>query len=147
MKKTLLKYYAFLPLLLLCGFYMFKAIAFPIHDFANYYFGGQFLAEGHFNATIYFPYEFNKAIFDLGTQNVFANYAPNTPFLAVLFAPFSLLAVAKAKLLFNGLSVVLFVVSIYRLFSHYEINSKYALLIPVLFLVPIKNVHVLCSSI
>ncbi|WP_162127066.1 glycosyltransferase family 87 protein [Flavobacterium phycosphaerae] len=139
MKKALLKYYGFLPLLLLCGFYLFKAMTFPIHDFANYYFGGHFLAEGHFNSTIYFPYEFNKAIADLGHQHIFASYAPNTPFLAVLFALFSFLAVAKAKLLFNILSIVLFVISIVRLFSHYKLNSNYALLIPLLFLVPIKN--------
>jgi len=139
MKKALLKYYAFLPLILLCGFYAYKAIDFPVHDFANYYFGGKFLAQGNFNADIYFPYKFNRAIFDLGYLGIFASYAPNTPFLAIVFAPFSVFPAVIAKLIFNCLSILLFALSICRLFSFYSINTKFALLIPVLFLVPIKN--------
>lgn len=139
MKSLVLKYYPFVPLLLLCGFYLFKAIDFPEHDFANYYFGGKFLAEGNFNSTIYFPYEFNKAIFDSGYPNIFVSYAPNTPFLAVFFFGFSLFSLTVAKLYFNCISIVLFVFSTYRLFSHYKIDFRYALLIPVLFLAPIKN--------
>ncbi|WP_284653709.1 glycosyltransferase family 87 protein [Flavobacterium terrisoli] len=139
MKSAITKYYPFLPLLLLCCFYGYKAIAFPIHDFANYYFGGKFLSEGHFNSNIYFPYEFNKAIFDSGHPGIFASYAPNMPFLAVFFLAFSIFSLAAAKLIFNGISVVLFIFSIYRLFNYYKIDWRYALLIPVLFLVPIKN--------
>ena len=139
MKKALLKYYAFLPLLLLCFFYAYKAVTFPIHDFSNYYFGGKFLAEGNFNSRIYFPYEFNKAVSDLGYQHIFANYAPNTPFLALLFLPLSFVSALTAKLIFNCISIGLLVLSIYRLFSFYKISPKYALLIPLLFLVPIKN--------
>nr|WP_294774763.1 glycosyltransferase family 87 protein [uncultured Flavobacterium sp.] len=139
MKSVVLKYYPLLPLVLLCVYFVFKATAFPVHDFANYYFGGKFLADGHFNSDIYFPYKFNKAIFDLGHSGIFASYAPNTPFLAVLFSGFSIFPLATAKLIFNCISIVLFVFSIHRLFSHYKIDFKYALLIPILFLVPIKN--------
>ena len=139
MKQILLKYYPFVPLLLLCVFYVYKALAFPIHDFSNYYFGGKFLVDGNFNSRIYFPYEFNKAISNLGYQNIFANYAPNTPFLAFLFSPFSLLSVANAKLIFNCISIGLFAFSAYRLFSFYKINPRFTLLIPILFFVPIKN--------
>lgn len=139
MKNSALKYYPFIPLLLVCCFYAYRAMDFPIHDFANYYFGGRFLAEGNFDSGIYFPYEFNKAIADLGYENIFVSYAPNTPFLAFLFLPFSLLSVAAAKLFFNCISIGLFVCSIYRLFAFYKINPKLALLIPLLFLVPIKN--------
>ncbi|MCF6128462.1 DUF2029 domain-containing protein [Flavobacterium sp. AS60] len=139
MKKSILKYYPLLPLLLLCVFYGYKSLEFPIHDFSNYYFGGKFLGEGHFTSAVYFPYEFNKAISDLGHHNIFASYAPNTPFLAFFFSPFSFISVLIAKLVFNCISISLFVFSIYRLFSHYKINLKYALLIPILFLVPIKN--------
>jgi hypothetical protein len=139
MRKFQLKYYAFLPLLLLCVFYAYRAIDFPVHDFSNYYFGGKFLAEGNFNFKIYFPYEFNKAISNLGHHNIFASYAPNTPFLALLFAPFSVLSVVVAKVIFNLISIGLFVFGIYRLFSYYKIDPKFAVLIPVLFCVPIKN--------
>jgi hypothetical protein len=139
MKNVILKYYPFLPLLLLCFFYGYKAMGFPIHDFSNYYFGGKLLEGGNFNSRIYFPYEFNRAISNLGQQGVFASYAPNTPFLAFFFIPFSWLSVATAKMVFNGFSIALFIFSIYRLFSFYRINPKFALLIPVLFLLPIKN--------
>lgn len=139
MNNRILKYYPFVPLLLLCFFYGWKAMDFPIHDFANYYFGGKFLAEGTLDFQVYFPYEFNKAIANLGYQNIFASYAPNTPFLAALFLPFSGVSVGMAKLLFNAISIGLFVLSIYRLFSFYTINRKWVLLIPILFLVPIKN--------
>ncbi|WP_291127871.1 glycosyltransferase family 87 protein [Flavobacterium sp. UBA7682] len=139
MKSALLKYYPLLALLLLCGFYLFKAIDFPANDFANYYFGGKFLAKGNFSSNIYFPYEFNKAIFDSGYPNIFVSYAPNTPFLAFSFLLFAGFSLAVAKIIFNSLSVVLFFFSIYRLFNHYKIDWRYALLIPVLFLVPIKN--------
>ena len=86
MKKSILKYYPFLPLLLLCGFYICRAVAFPIHDFANYYFGGYFLREHTFTANAYFPYLFNKEIVTLGYSPLFAGFAPNTPFLAMLLS-------------------------------------------------------------
>lgn len=139
MKPFLVKYRLYGVLLLLCAFYIYKATTFPIHDFANYYFGAQFLAEGNFNSSIYFPYEFNKAIADLGFQNIFVSYAPNTPFLAFFFLPLTLISVAKAKLIFNIISSLLFVFSCFRLFDFYKINSKYLLLLPLLFFVPIKN--------
>ena len=139
MKSIILKYYPFLPLFLLCFFYAYKAIDFPVHDFANYYFGGTFLVEGHFNSDIYFPYEFNKAISDSGHKNIFVSYAPNTPFTAVCFLALTIFSLATAKLVFNSISIVLLVFSICRLFNYYKIDFRYALLIPILFLVPIKN--------
>ncbi|MBK8599165.1 MAG: DUF2029 domain-containing protein [Flavobacterium sp.] len=139
MKEILSKYYGFFPLILLLVFYGFKAIYFPIHDFANYYFGGKFLAEQHFSSSIYFPFEFNRAINTTGQTGIFASYAPNTPFLALLFAPFSLLPIAIAKLIFNGISILLFVYSLKKLADFYKIDSFYLLLIPILFFIPIKN--------
>lgn len=126
-------------LLLCCIYFAYKAIDFPIHDFANYYFGGKFLADGTFSDKTYFPYEFNKAIADLGYKGIFVSYAPNTPFLAFFFLPFSLLGAATAKLVFNVISIGLFVFSLVRLFSFYKIDYRFALLIPIVFLVPIKN--------
>ncbi|WNM19373.1 glycosyltransferase family 87 protein [Flavobacterium capsici] len=139
MKRIFLKYYPFLPLLLLCGYYLLQATHFPIHDFSNYYFGGKFLTEGKFNSNIYFPYEFNKAISDLGYSGIFASYAPNTPFLATIFLPFAFFSLGVAKLIFNSVSIILLVFSLFRLFNYYKIDWRYALLIPILFLVPIKN--------
>ncbi|AWI25361.1 glycosyltransferase family 87 protein [Flavobacterium pallidum] len=137
--KSLFKYYYWFPLLLLCGFYVFRAVDFPVHDFANYYFGGRFLIDGSFGKWVYFPYEFNKVIFDLGHKGVFVSYAPNTPFLALLFAPLSLIPVAAAKIIFNIVSCGLFFFSLKRLVDFNRINLWYMAIIPLLFFVPIKN--------
>jgi len=137
-KKVSSKYYL-LPLLLLCGFYMYQAIGLPAHDFANYYFGGKFLAEGRFDDWIYFPYEFNHSIDFEGCKNTFASYAPNTPFLAVIFLPLSFFTIVTAKLVFNGISVLLLLYTLQRLVRHYKIDPVYLLLVPILFFIPIKN--------
>lgn len=139
MKSILSKYYSLILLLLLCVFYASKAIDFPSHDFSNYYFGGKILADGNFTTEIYFPYWFNKEIASLGYSGLFCSYAPNSPFLALLFYPFSFLTLATAKLLFNCLSVLLFIYSLKRLMNFYKIKSIYIVLIPLLFFVPIKN--------
>lgn len=139
MKTVLAKYYPWIPLLVLGVFYTCRAVDFPVHDFANYYFGGQFLAESHFNSSIYFPYEFNQTILASGYSGIFASYAPNTPFLAVFFTPLSLVPIGMAKIFFNVFSLLLFVFSLHRLFTFYKLNPLFALLVPVLFLVPIKN--------
>ena len=139
MKAFTPKYYQWLPLLLLCAFYFIRVIHFPVHDFANYYFGGYFLSHEHFTSDIYFPYCFNKEITALGNPHLFAGFAPNSPFLALLFIPFSFLSLAAAKLAFNGISILLFIYTLGRLTSFYKVNPLYILLIPVLFIVPIKN--------
>jgi hypothetical protein len=59
MKNLLLKY-PLLPLLLLGIFYR-KGHPLPLHDFANYYYGGALLEGGRFNPSVYFPADFNKA--------------------------------------------------------------------------------------
>ena len=139
MKLILSKYYGFFPLIMLFFFYGFKSIYFPIHDYANYYFGGKLLIEQHLSSSIYFPLEFNRAISATGQAGVFASYAPNTPFLALLFAPFSLLPIAFSKLIFNSISIVLFIYSLKKIVDFYKIAPLYFLLIPILFFIPIKN--------
>ncbi|WP_130733484.1 glycosyltransferase family 87 protein [Flavobacterium sp. J27] len=139
MKSVIAKYFNIIPLLFLCLFYIVKAIHFPIHDFANYYFGAHFLIDGKFNSTIYLPYEFNKAISDIGYQNIFVSYAPNTPFLALFFTPLNLFSVATAKIIFNLFSSTLLSISCIRIFKFYNLNLKYLFLIPFAFFVPIKN--------
>ena len=43
------KYLYYVPLILICSYYIFQSYFFGIHDFANYFFGGKFLNEGIFN--------------------------------------------------------------------------------------------------
>ena len=138
MKELIAKYYL-APLVLLCSLYTYLAIDFPIHDFANYYFGGKFLAEGHFSSWIYFPYQFNNAIASEGHKHIFASYAPNTPFLALVFLPLSFLSIGTAKLIWNVGSVFLFLFTIQKLVRFYKVRPVYVLLVPILFIVPIKN--------
>ena len=109
------KYLYYVPLIFICSYYIFQSYFFGIHDFANYFFGGKFLNEGIFNEDIYFPYHFNKTITDFGYQNIFVSYAPNTPFLGIFFWIFSFFKIGASKLIFNSISSVLFIVSIYRL--------------------------------
>lgn len=139
MRKLIRQHYGLIAVALFCAFCLFKAMNFPVHDFANYYFGGQFLVDGTFNSDTYFPYLFNKQIADLGYSGIFASYAPNTPFLALLFTPFSFVSLATAKLIFNTISVSVFLISLYRLTRFYKIKSIYIVFIPLLFFVPIRN--------
>jgi hypothetical protein len=132
-------YYAIMPLTLLCMAFLYLAINHPIHDFANYYYGGQLLAEGRFTTDIYFPYWFNQQIIATGQSPLFAGFAPNTPFLALLFAPLSALSLPAAKLVFNCISVMLFIYSFHRLSVFYKVKSYWLLLIPAVFFVPLRN--------
>jgi hypothetical protein len=139
MKKSPEKYYALLPLVLLCAYFVYKAIGHPVHDFANYYFGGYLLGEHRFTPEIYFPHWFNLNIVALGHQPLFAGFAPNTPFLALLFSPIAMLPIGIAKLMFNIVSVALLIFSMNRLITFYKINPVYVLFIPVLFFIPLRN--------
>ena len=139
MKTIALKYYWLLPILLLCGFYIFRAVDFPVHDFANYYFGGELFSKGKFDTSIYFPYHFNKVIASWGYQNIFVSYAPNTPFLAICFVPFSWLPLAVSKFAFNCLSALLLVSGLKKLADFYKIEAFILLFVPLVFFVPIKN--------
>ncbi len=139
MKTFALKYYWFLPILLLCGYYASSSVKFPVHDFANYYFAGKLLSKGKFETWIYFPYQFNTYITNAGHQNIFASYAPNTPFLAILLLPFSWFPLLVSKLIFNCLGIFLLILGIKRLTDFYKIENFFLLFIPVLFFVPIKN--------
>ncbi|WP_300490960.1 glycosyltransferase family 87 protein [Flavobacterium sp.] len=139
MKKLFETYYPLLPIIALCGFYLYQASGFVLHDFANYYFGGYFLSEGHFTSDLYFPDIFNEKISALGYTSVFTSFAPNTPFLALFFYPFHILDPYTAKIIFNLISSVLFIYSLRRIFQHYSIQPIYLVLVPFLFFIPIKN--------
>lgn len=133
--------YKNLPILLLFlvgVFYIYKAIFFLPHDFANYYYGAFFLENGTFNTQIYDPTWFNLEI-TKHSKNVFAAYAPNTPFLSLFFLPFTFFSFETSKIIFNSVSLFLFVFSIFRIFKFYAIDTKYIILILLLFFVPIKN--------
>lgn len=128
----------FLPLLFFGVFYLYRSYYFLPHDFSNYYFGAYFLDNGVFGSYIYDPVWFNQAIHKI-IPKVYASYAPNTPFLALFFLPFTLIDFVWAKLLFNCISFVLFIYSLKRLFDEYKISYIHFISVLILFMVPIKN--------
>ncbi len=136
--KVIKKIAHFIPLILLSVVILIKSFNFEIHDFANYYFGAFFLKEGLFDINIYFPYEFNYKIHDLGYKNIFGCYSPQTPILATLFLPFTGLNILIAKFIFNTISILL-LSSLNKLVNHFKINRVYLFFIPIIFFVPIKN--------
>lgn len=138
MQKELKKYYPWFLLVAICIYYSYKAYFFAPHDFANYYYSAFFLNGGEFNLLIYDPTWFNLEI-ARHTKNAFAAFAPNTPFLAFFFTPLTLIPFELAKIMFNSLSLALFILGLYRLFSYYKIHSNYVLVILVIAIVPIKN--------
>lgn len=124
---------------IVCSVFIYQAIDFAPHDFSNYYFGAKFLSEGHFTSEIYFPHIFNQEIAALGYKNIFVSYAPNTPFLALFFYSFSFLSLTSAKVVFNILSLGLFLYSLRNLVNTYQIKSIFLFLIPLVFLVSLRN--------
>ncbi len=122
-----------------CAVFIFQATNFVPHDFSNYYFGAEFLKLGKFNSDIYFPHIFNQEIAAMGNKNLFVSYAPNTPFLTIFFYPFTFLSLATAKLIFNVLSLGLFLYSLRKLVKTYQIKPLFLFLIPLVFLIPFRN--------
>ena len=133
------KYWALLAVGLFCIGCIYIGVCKPVHDFANYYFGGEFLGNGRFSANIYFPQWFNWQIVADGHAPAFAGFAPNTPFLALLFYPISLLPIATAKVVFNLISAALLLFSLKRLADFYRIAPRYLFLIPIVFAIPLRN--------
>ena len=119
--------------------FIITAITTEPHDFANYYFGATFIRNDLFAPSIYFPHIFNLEIASLGYTNIFASYAPNTPFLALSFLPLTYFSLATAKIVFNSISLLLFIYSLLNLFKHYQISDVYLFLLPLVFFIPLRN--------
>lgn len=127
-------------LIILSCFYLVKSFGFPIHDFSNYYYGGNLFLHGWFDKEVYDPSYFNAIVVENGLHNHFVNFAPNSPFLALFFAPLAFLDITNAKLLFNLISVACFLLSFRRVVKHLQIENHLGiLLIPTIFFTPIRN--------
>lgn len=129
-----------IPSAALFGFYLYKSLSFPPHDFSNYYFPSYFLLKGDFGNWIFDPYSFNRNIFEEGFKNIYASFNPNPPFTAIFYIPFALLPLGLSKLLFNIVSILLFVVSIHRLCIYIKADTKILLaFLPIIFFISFKN--------
>ncbi|MBX2873074.1 MAG: DUF2029 domain-containing protein [Saprospiraceae bacterium] len=97
--------------LLLGGYQLWKIRDVPVGDFANYYYASQALLAGEDqDAQLYEPYTFNLWVNERSPEALFVNYAPVPPVSVLAYLPFAQIAdVYQAKLLFNGLGLVFFV--------------------------------------
>ena len=141
-KSTLIYY---LPLVLLLAYFFWKSLSFPLHDFSNSYFPAHIV--NHDNEpeqTLFDIYVYNQYIWNLGYEDVLADFYLNSPFNATFFHPFSLVENAyAAKAIFNFLCILLFLFATYLLLRRFGEKTKWLLiLIPILCFVPLRN-HIL----
>lgn len=131
-----------IPLLFLCMYFTYSALSFNLHDFSNSVFAADVVkSEVAAEKIIFDMYDFNSYIWKKGYPEVFADFYINSPFNAFLFYPFTFLKEAyQAKLLFNLISCILFLIALFQLAKRELKEYKWiVLLIPILFYVPIRN--------
>ena len=131
-----------LPLFLAIIYFLIQSFSFSLHDFSNSYFPAHIVANNNAPETILFDiYEFNNYIWQLGYDEVLADFYLNSPFNATVFYPFTFIEDAYlAKSIFNILGSLLFIISIYYLIKRYRKKALWlAMAIPVIFYVPIRN--------
>jgi len=131
-------YYPIVPLAVLLVYFIYRSTGAPLSDFAGYYFGSAGLLQGNFK-TVYDTFSLNALIAQKGYSGVYVSYSPFPPFTSVVFAPFLLLPVATAKIMFNIFSAGLFLFTIIRV-HRFTASPRWMLwLIPVIFFIPLRN--------
>ena len=100
-------------LTVLVGYFIFSAVAAPLSDYANYYFGSIALLQGDYQL-VYDMYSLNALIVAKGFDGVFACYTPFPPFTSIILAPFLVFPVVASKIIFN---IVQFTAILVRLFA------------------------------
>jgi hypothetical protein len=132
------RYLWFIPLLLTLAFGLRRSWSTPPSDFAGYYYGGLALSHGHYSEA-YDMTQLNDRVAAAGWHNVLVSYAPFPPFTSLVFAPFLIFPMDVAKIVFNCVSVALFLFTLLRL-TRYLSNPPYIILaLPVIFLIPLLN--------
>jgi hypothetical protein len=131
-------YYPITFLAVLLGYFIYKASGAPLSDYAGYYFGSQALLHGNYQQ-VYDTYSLNALIAEKGFTGVFVSYTPFPPFTSVVLAPFLMLPVAASKIVFNIFSASLFVWVLTRAIKYFSIPNRVVWLIPILFLIPLRN--------
>lgn len=128
-----------IPLSVLTLFGLYQSLSFSLHDFGNYYFASYFFLKGQFDASFYEPLVLNSKVAAEGYSDLFLGFAPNTPITSLLFLPFTFLSSTSAKIVFNLLSIALFILSWIRLCRHLKIPDAYRAVLPLIFALPIYN--------
>lgn len=128
----------FLPLALFLAYFLIRSASASWSDFAGYYFGGRELLAGR-GVNAYDMEKLNGLILQAGYRDVLVSYAPFPPFTSLVFAPFLVLPMGTAKLVFDGISGVLFLFTLMRIRVFLDIRPLMMLSIPVAFCVPLIN--------
>lgn len=131
-------YYPIVFLAVLLGYFIYTAAGAPLSDFAGYYFGSQALLHGNY-LQAYDTYSLNAAIAEKGFTQVFVSYTPFPPFTSIVMAPFLMLPVGAAKMVFNIFSAILFLWVLVRTIKYFTIPSRVVWFIPILFFIPLRN--------
>ncbi len=130
------------PIVALITFILVKSLNFSLHDFSNSFFAAH-IAKNTTNIEdiIFDIYSFNQYIWKEGYTEVFADFYINSPFNGFVFYPLTVFKNAYlAKLIFNLISCLLFLITIYKLaIKELKKDLWWITLIPLLFFVPIKN--------
>lgn len=132
----------FVPLLLMVLYFFIQSITHNLHDFSNSYFAAKLYQEGlPLEVYLFDIYEFNSYIWGLGYNDVLVDFYLNSPFTVIAFYPLSFIENAYlAKAIFNIISILLFVVSLFYLIKR-KLNRNYFILLflPIVFFIPIRN--------
>lgn len=128
----------FLPLLLALGFALRRSVSAPPSDFAGYYYGGKALLHGQWQGA-YDMTTLNDRIAADGYSGAMVSYSPFPPFTSLVFAPFLIFSLPVAKIVFNILSIAVFLISLFRLTARYPTSPFLILALPFVFIVPLLN--------
>ncbi|MBC2843627.1 glycosyltransferase family 87 protein [Winogradskyella flava] len=131
-----------IPLGLILVYLFWKSLTFPLHDFSNSYFPAHIATNDNKpEETLFDIYAFNKYIWDLGYDEVLADFYLNSPFNATFFYPFAKLEDAYlAKSIYTIISCVLFLLAIFYLARRYGRKSKWLVVaIPIICYAPLRN--------
>jgi hypothetical protein len=108
-------------------------------DYLNYYYGSTFFLQGIPVAEIYDTTAFNAMIAAEGIEKTFSNYVPVPPFSLLFYYPFTGVDFIWSKILFNGVSILLFTVSLYRLCVQEQIKCLHVCLVLCALIYPVYN--------
>lgn len=132
------RYLWFIPLFLVLAFGLYRSISASPSDFAGYYYGSRALIH-HDYAGAYDMTQLNDRIAADGFRDVLVSYTPFPPFTSLVFAPFLAFSMPMSKILFNGVSVLFFLFSLFRIARYLSAPLYIPLVLPVIFFLPLLN--------
>jgi hypothetical protein len=108
-------------------------------DYLNYYYGTKFFFQGISVYSIYDAASFNTLIAAEGIEKAFSNYTPVPPFSLLFYYPFTGISFVWSKMIFNVVSIFLFMVSLYRLCVRQRIKPLHVSIVLGILIYPIYN--------